>query len=340
MNLNHYHTLEVHPDACSEVIEAAYKALMKRHHPDRDHRTRGDRARRLNAARDVLTNPTQRARYDAARRTLGGTVIGEFRLESEIAEGGFGKTYKGSHVTVGSPVCVKHCSQISPADTDILIEEARAMWDLRHFGIPAVRNLLKLDDGSLALVMSYVPGPTLDEVVETYAARRKRLDPEHVAWMIDRILNVLSYMHRHGIVHGDLKPQNIIIQPESHMVVLVDFGLAAIKPSRTDGSKGYTDLFSPPEQIRGGSPLLPQTDFYALGMTMIHALTGGDLARTERHQVPTSVPDPLCKFLLRLLVRNPLNRPSWRSENLVESFRQVRRDSFGDAHSNMKPLTL
>jgi len=333
-----YERLEVSPRACGDVIDAAFKALMKQVHPDHGRTKHGERARSLLEARESLLDPTRRARYDRQRNQLEGTTIGEFRVDEPIAEGGFGKTYKGTHLTVNAPVCIKHCSEISAADAEILIEEARAMWDLRHFAIPAVRNLLKLDDGSLALVMSFVEGPTLEQVVEKQQKNgQRRFDPEHVAWILERLLNVLSYMHRHGVVHGDIKPQNIIIQPESHTVVLVDFGLAAIKPTRTTGSKGYTEVFAPPEQRRG-APLLPQIDFYSLSMTMLFALNGGDPDRTARYQVPGHVPDHLCAFLRRMLVRDPLQRPDWHSENLMDTIRAVRKTAFGRVNSGMKPL--
>jgi len=333
-----YERLEVSPRASEGVIDAAYKALMKRVHPDHHMTVSGQRARGLNEARDTLLDPARRVQYNRERNQIGGIVLGEFRVDEPIAEGGFGKTYKGTHLTVNAPVCIKHCSEISATDAAILIEEALAMWDLRHFAIPAVRNLLKLDDGSLALVMSYIEGPTLEQVIEKQqATTRKRFDPEHVAWILERLLNVLSYMHRHGVVHGDIKPQNIIIQPRSHTVVMVDFGLAAIKPTRTTGSKGYTELFAPPEQERG-RPLLPQTDFYSLAMTMLFALNGGDADRTARQQVPSHVPDHLCAFLRRMLVRDPLSRPDWQNENLMDTIRAVRSTAFGRVNSGMKPL--
>lgn len=338
MDTRHYDTLEVHPAASPEVIVAAYKALMKKHHPDKKV-TVGGVARALNEAYEVLSDPAKRAAYDAQRLDLQGTVVGDFRIDAPIAEGGFGKTYRGTHVLLGEPVCVKHCSRVSPADADIIVREAKAMWDLRHYALPAVRTLLKLDDGSLALVMSYVSGPTLAQVVEKLAARGERLPPEHLAWMVSRVLNALSYIHRHGVVHGDLKPQNVIVQPGEHAAFIVDFGLAAVKPTKSTGSAGYTELFSPPEQVRG-APLLPQADLYSLGMTMLYALTGGDENRLRRREVAADVPDPLCKFILRLLVRDPLFRPDWAKENLVETFEGVRQASFGRIQSGMIPLSL
>lgn len=335
--MSHYDVLQVHPKAEPGVIAAAYKALMKVHHPDRSATVHGRTAKALVDAYEVLSDPAKRAAYDAANADVKGKVIGEFVVEEPIAEGGFGKTYRGRHVVVGEPVCIKHCSRISATDAAILVEEAKAMWDLRHYAIPAVRNLLRLDDGSLALVMSYVPGPTLAEVVEQHAAQGKRLDPEDVAWITERIVNALSYIHRHGVVHGDLKPQNLIVRAEQHTVVLVDFGLAAIKPSKASGSKGYTELISPPEQIKG-SPLIPQADFYSLGMTMIYALVGGDPGRLQRQEVPHDVPKAMCDFIRRLTVKDPLSRPDWRSENVFESVEKMRVAAFGRARSGMKPL--
>ena len=337
---SHYDLLEVHPQASIEVIDAAYRALVKKHHPDVKNTLTASVFKALTDAKDVLSDPVKRATYDADRLNLGGKVIGgRWRIESPIAEGGFGKTYKGTHVLTGSPVCIKHCSRISPTDAAILVDEARAMWDLRHFAVPAVRDLLKLDDGSLALVQSFVPGPTLQEVVEAYARRGEKLPPEHVAWMTSRILNALSYIHRHGVIHGDLKPQNIVAQADEHSLSLVDFGLAAVKPKTTDGSKGYTDLFSPPEQV-DGKPLLPQADYYSLGMTMLHALCGGDRGAVEGRRVPSTTPDALCKFVLRLLVRDPLGRPDYAKEDLFTTFEGVRQQAFGRAASGMLPLKM
>lgn len=329
---DYYATLQVHPRASADVIKAAYRALMKRHHPDADHATKGATAARVSEAYEVLSDPDKRSRYDRTRNDAGGKVIGGFRVKTPIAEGGCGKTYKGEHVLTGMPVCIKHCSNVSPEDEAIMIEEAQAMWDLRHYGIPAIHDLLRLDDGSLALVMSYIPGPTLAQLVE----KNGRLDPEHVAWITERLLNILKYCHYQGIVHGDVKPQNVIVDPEKHLVTLVDFGLSAVKPKEHTASKGYTDVFAPPEQKKG-KPLLPQIDFYSLGMTMIYALTA-DYDRVAARNVPDDTPDAVCEFVRRLVVRETLSRPDWNNEDLQETFAAARQKAFGRRRSNMKPL--
>jgi serine/threonine protein kinase len=336
MDTKYYDALEVHPGASPEVIRAAYQALMKVHHPDKKATVLGARAKALNEAYEVLSDAAKREEYDRRRTDVSGTVIDGVRIDAAIAEGGFGKTYKGTHLLTGMPVCVKHCSRISPEDAAILVDETKAMWDLRHYALPAARNLVRLDDGSLALFMSYIEGPTLEKLALGFAAKGKRIPAEHVAWITSRILNALSYIHRHGVVHGDLKPLNVIVQAERHAAFLVDFGLAAVRPTRSTGSKGYTDLFSPPEQVRG-DPLNPQTDFYSLGMTMLFALTG-DMGHTSRREVPSDVPDALCKFILRLIVRDPANRPDWRKEDVIASFEAVRMASFGRTQSGLLEL--
>jgi len=324
---NLYDLLEVSPRARTSVIDAAYKALVKEYHPDKGGDVRV--ATSLNNARDILLDEKRRKEYDSERYNLEGKIVGNYRVLSMIAEGGFGKTYKGEHVILKTPVCIKHGHKISPQDEELLCEEARAVWDLRHYGIPAVRDLFKLDDGSVTLVTSYVPGPTLEQVIK----KVKKLEPEDISWITTRALNVLKYLHYQGIVHGDLKPQNIIIQPEQHSVVLVDYGLSAIRPSGNDRNKGYTPGFASPEQ-ESGKTLVPETDFYGLGMTMIYAL-GGDI---DRKKVPEDTPDPLCHFIKRLIVRDVLSRPSWDKEDLIETFEKVREQAFGRLHSGFKKI--
>ena len=326
-----YGLLEVSPRARKEVIDAAFRVLMTTYHPDKKG---GDEevAKALNAAHAVLTDKADRAAYDRRREALGGKIIGGIRIVDMIAEGGFGTTYRGEHLLTGEPVCVKHCSRVSPQDEQVLIQEAKAVWNLRHFALPVMHDLLKLDDGSLALVMSYIPGPTLEQVVK----KAGRLDAEHVAWIAERVLNVLMYLHYHGVVHGDLKPQNIIVQPESHSVVLVDFGLAMVKPAAGADSKGYTPYFAPPEEIKGLT-LVPESDLYSLGMTMIYAL-GGGVELVKRIEVPQDTPDPLCEFIRRLIARNVLSRPNWEKENVWETIQAVRKKAFGRAQSGMKAI--
>jgi len=320
---NLYEILEVSSRARPEVIESAYDVLIKEY--------KGDKrvAERLAEAKDILLDKKKRSEYDKERNDLVGKVIGNYRILELIAKGGFGKTYKGEQITLNTPVCIKHSNYVSPQDEEILLEEAKSIWDLRHYSIPTMRDILKLDDGSHALVMSYISGPTLEQIID----KNRKLDPEHVAWITERVLNALKYLHYNGVVHGDVKPQNIIIQPESHHVVIVDYGLSLIRPSRDSSSKGYTLYFASPEQERG-DPLLPESDFYGLGMTMIYAL-GGDIIKKK---VPHYVPDSMCEFIKRFIVYDVLDRPNWQKEDLCDTLKKLRQKEFGRLSSKMRPI--
>lgn len=327
-----YALLQVHPKAHKDVITAAYKTLLKKCAP----RAIGDdetQAKMLGEAHNVLKSAKERRIYDMYRKKKTTTSLGLYRIIEEIAEGGFGTTYKAEHVLLGEYSCIKHCSEVSTLAEKILKEETRAIWNLRHYGLPIMRDFLQLDDGSYALVMSWVPGLTIEQLVEKYG----RLDPEQVAWMAERIINTFVYLHHSGVIHGDIKPLNIIVQEDTHIVTLVDFGLAAVKPSDSSSNKGYTELFSPPEQMNGGV-ILPGSDFYALGMTMIYAL-GGKYATVKSKEVPKGTPDAMCRFIKRLIVRNILERPRF-AQDLFKDCEKMRQESFGRKSSNLKQFAL
>lgn len=327
--IDHYSNLQVSSRAETEVIHAAYRALAKIYNTD------PAKLKTLNESKTVLLDDKLRGEYDQELQHKSGKIIGQYRVIRKIAEGGFGITYLGEHITLGTPVCIKHASKVSPLDEQLMFEEARSIWDLRHFGMPSIRDIIKLPDGSVCLVMSYIPGMTLHSIVESYVKKKKNIDPEHVAWITERVLNVLRYLHFHGVVHGDVKPQNIIVQLDSHQVVLVDYGLSLVKPSHDSKNKGYTPFFAPPEQVAEDT-LLPESDFYGLGMSMIFAL-GGDI---ESKSVPASTPQPMCDLIKRFVAYDVLSRPNWGKEDLCETIQRVRKDSFGRAVSNMKPLTM
>jgi serine/threonine-protein kinase len=147
------------------------------------------------------------------------------------------------------------------------------------------------------------------------------------------MLNALWLLHDNGIIHGDIKPQNVIANDAKHHVVLVDFGLSLAKPTATTKSKGHTELFSPPEQMEGKT-LVPGSDFFSLGMTMLYML-GGSYDAAARKDVPADLPDPMCAFIKKLIVRDVLNRPR-NAGRLFEEFQLVRKASFGRTQSGMK----
>lgn len=325
-----FRVLGLTPQADPDVINAVWKALASKHHPDHG----GDAAvfAQVNEAHGLIINPDKLARFWREKDRRDDKVIGGYRIIEKIAEGGFGPTYKALHLITEELVCIKFCSRISALRNQMLIDEAKSVWDLRHYALPTMRDMLKMDDGSLALVMSYIPGDTLFQLVD----RLGPLDAEGVSWIADRVINALAYLHHHEIIHGDIKPHNIIVQPEKHMAVLIDFGLSVVKPTSTSSWKGHTELFASPEEI-AGKPLLPESDLYSLGKTLIFALTHNTDCVAER-RIPKKVPEPFAQFIGRLVRDEVLKRPHWGLEDLCDTIQNVRMESFGRLHSGMKPL--
>jgi serine/threonine protein kinase len=327
-----YQVLQVNPRADKDIIEAAYKALMKKCHPDTGKSTTGDTAKEINDAHDVLSDFLQRKDYDKTRNAINPKQVGPYKILGMIAEGGFGRTYKAEHSILKTQVCIKDCFNVCPENTQMLIDEARCIWDLRHYALPTMRDVIQMDDGRVLLVMSYIPGLTLEQTVKKHG----RLDFECTAWITERIINGMNYLHRNGVVHGDIKPQNIIVQGDIHMAVLLDFGLSDAKPTSVSVSKGYTPFFASPEEV-AGKPLIPESDYYSLGMTILYALSGGTEA-VERKMIPKDVPDDFCNFVKKLITRDVNSRPQYGKDDLGDMIVEVREKVFGRRRSCLKPI--
>lgn len=250
-----------------------------------------------------------------------GTIVGNYEVIKEIGTGGFARTYLCKHTLLGEMACLKQNIDLNKEDKIILRNEAKLLWKIHHHSLPTLRDYMELDDDSCVLVMTYIKGKDLYKIVtEDYP---KGVEPEHICWMTQRLLNALHYLHFHGIIHGDVKPQNILIVPKEHNAVLVDYGLSTLNPKSRTKTVGCTEAFAAPEQL-AGMPPLPETDIYGLGLTMIYAL-GGNI---KSMIYPTSVPKELQEFFNQMVVRDPKKRPQ-SAEELVKPLSEIREKVFG-----------
>ncbi len=248
-------------------------------------------------------------------------IIGSYELIKQIGEGGFGRTYEGRHVLLPDvKACLKQNININAEDTAILQNEAGLLAKIHHHSLPTFRDLVRNDDGSYVLIMSYIEGKNLHDSIK----KHKAIHPEDVAWITQRLLNALHYLHHMGMIHGDVKPPNIIVQPENHNAYLVDYGLATFRPKASSKAEGYTPIFVPPE-IKAGKPPLPVSDLYSLGLSMIYALGGDPLTK----EMPNYTPNKLQHFYRNLTEFDPLKRSSWDQEDLVKKLSNIREEIFG-----------
>jgi len=259
-----------------------------------------------------------------------GAIIGNYEVLKQIGEGGFATTYLARHRILDEMACVKQNLRLDAEDEALLLKEAKLLWHIHHHSLPTLRDFFKHTDGSSIMVMSYIDGKDLYKIVkENYP---KGIDPEHVCWMTQRLLNALYYLHYRGIIHGDVKPQNIMIQ-KNHNAVLVDYGLATLRPRRITECPGYTPAFAAPEQVEGLPPI-PETDIYGLGASMIFALGGDHHSAT----FPDSVDPRIREFFLSMVAHDPMKRPN-NANKLLDPLRELRLSCFGRTESG-KEFTI
>jgi serine/threonine protein kinase len=153
-------------------------------------------------------------------------------------------------------------------------QEAKLLVGLRHPNLPQIVDAFE-QDGRHYLVMEYVEGQTLEEMLEQ--SPTGVFTEEQVLEWTGQICDVLNYLHAHDppVIFRDLKPANIMITPEGR-VKLIDFGVARLfDPSKgTDTLKMGTVGYAPPEQYAGQGQTTPRSDIYALGATLYELLTG------------------------------------------------------------------
>lgn len=246
-------------------------------------------------------------------------TIGNYNVIRQIGEGGFGCTYEAEHVLLKKKACLKQNSTITAADAKILADEASILWDIHHHSLPAMKDFFRANDGSYILAMSFIEGKNIEQVIKKHTA----IHSEDVCWITQRLLQALHYLHAHGIVHSDVKPQNVIVQPNVHNAILVDYGLSILRPSATTKPTGYTAAFAAPELV-DGKPPLPESDHYGLGLTMLYALGGDPIAKT----FPAHVPPQIREFFETLIRYDPKERPDEKAD-LVQRLSDIRQDAFG-----------
>jgi eukaryotic-like serine/threonine-protein kinase len=203
-----------------------------------------------------------------------GTLISErFRLEEKIGAGGMSTVYRAFDPTLERWVAIKLMHRDISTDPDQLERfrrEARAVARLNHPHIVTVIDAGE-DEGAPYIVFEYVQGETLKDRIRTVG---RLAVPEAVAYAIE-IGRALSCAHAHRLVHRDVKPQNVLIDPDGRAKV-TDFGIARSMEAQgltaTGRVLGTTDYVSPEQAL--GHQVTAQSDIYSLGVVLYEMLTG------------------------------------------------------------------
>jgi serine/threonine-protein kinase len=262
---------------------------------------------------------------------LQAAVAGRYSLEQEIGRGGMGIVYLARDVRLDRPVALKLLPPERARVASVrerFLTEARMAARLSHPNVVPIHAVEEAGD-FVFLAMQYVAGETLGDLIR----REGRPLPWDAARTLREVAWALAYAHAQNIVHRDIKPDNILLDPDGRALV-TDFGLAqlvdaATQPVRIQGTPEYLS----PEQA-GGEPCDARSDLYALGAVAFHALTGrtpflGDaaqqiaqhLTRPAPSLVATApdVPPRLAAAVDRALAKLPADR--WENaEAMAEAF--------------------
>ena len=201
------------------------------------------------------------------------TLHGRYQLEREIGAGGMGRVYRATDLLLERPVAVKILRETyadDPAFVQRFRQEARAAGSLSHPNIVTVYDV-GADRGWEYLVMELIEAPDLKELIRTRGPFSIR-DAFHV---LRGVCAALDYAHRRGLVHRDVKPQNILIGPGG-TVKLADFGIARALGAASLSATGEvfgTVQYLAPEQARG-EPATTASDIYATRIVLYELLTG------------------------------------------------------------------
>jgi len=145
--------------------------------------------------------------------------------------------------------------------------------------------------------------------VRTKRAQAKGVDQKHIAWMLDRSLSALGYVHHRGLIHGALSPETIIVNDRNHNVSITEWGRSVHRPAVTGEKVVGSDVRNNPylaPEVASSHEIGPWSDIYALGKTMIWAL-GGD---PVENSIPKGVETVWATFLLEMVAEDPRRRPN------------------------------
>jgi serine/threonine protein kinase len=264
---------------------------------------------------------------------LAQTLAGKYRIDERLSEGGMGTVYRGTHVLMDKTVAIKVLRPSLAADEKIVARfsrEARAASKILHPHAISVTDFGESEDGVVFLVMEYLDGRTLKEIIREDGP----MDLARVVEIIRQVGGALDAAHGEGVVHRDLKSDNIMLLSSSgtDYAKVLDFGIAKIKEPAGAYDPGLTspDLvigtpqYMSPEQCSQSPDIDARSDIYSLGVIIYEMLVGhvpftGEsstaiMLKHLQHPAPsvlnerTDLPAAVGTVVARALQKRPENR--------------------------------
>lgn len=229
------------------------------------------------------------------------TRVGRYRISRLLGSGGFGDVFLGYDDQLDRQVAIKVPNERlvkESSDASEYLTEARLVAKLDHPGIVPVYDVGTCDEFPFYVVSKFINGPDLRR-----STKRRRLPFDQAVDLVASVADALQHAHKHGIIHRDVKPSNILIEAETKRAYLADFGLALAEQNLVaDYQYAGTPAYMSPEQARGeGHRIDGRSDIFALGAVLYELLTGKRAFRGEsrtelREMVQHFDPRPLRQY--------------------------------------------
>lgn len=306
-----------------------------------------NRSAEMDAVLPANLAPEVAAEWALCGDPLVGQLVGPYLVTRKLGEGGMGAVYEVVHRSLQRKAAMKvlraHHAD-SPEAAQRFLNEACAVSHIHHAGIAGAFDVGELPDGSHYFLMEYLPGKTLGTRLRRYRSDQLAEQLAPTLRLMEQLAATLTLVHAHGIVHCDLKPENLMLVPDPQMVggerlVLMDFGIArpisqpelsahsldALDDASRDGNRMGTPLYMSPEQCRGTRRIDGKADVYAMGVLLFRLCTGqfpfmGRLIEILAKHVAEAPPSPrawnpslsaeLDSLIVRMLAKIPAQRPT------------------------------
>lgn len=256
---------------------------------------------------------------------LGELLAGRYLIEEKIGSGGMSTVYRAHHHYVGRELAIKILTPAASSDPSVrrrFVREAQAINRISHHHIVQVLDFGETAEGEAYLVMEYLRGKTLGDVL-----KRGALPAQRAIHIVRQVAEALARAHELDVIHRDIKPSNVFLVRDVDrvdFVKLLDFGISKVLDASSTQTEAGTVLGTPeymaPEQVTG-ERLGPQTDLYSLGCILYQALKGqapfsgtvAELLRYHTHNRPDplgrdDIPAALEQITFRLLEKRPEDR--------------------------------
>lgn len=297
----------------------------------------------------------------------GSVIRGKYRILSKVGQGGMGAVYRALHLAFDEERAIKVIS--SELMTDQLFVnrfkyEAVITRKLRHPNAVRVDDIDEAEDGRPFIVMEYIEGQSLKQLIRD----KGPLPVARVCSIIKQVAEALDAAHRLGMVHRDIKPDNIVLidSPQGEIAKVLDFGIAKLKEARMSGDAKLTltgagvvigtPQYMSPEQATGkrGDELDGRSDLYSLGVVMYHMLAGclpfkadTTMAMLLAHMQKSAIdirelrpelriPDPIANLVMKTLEKDPDARPP-NARALIEEIERAEKAASGASRAAVTP---